>query len=232
MYQLGQPQIVKKRHPKRWVAIIVCLIGVAAGGWWFAHTHLKTNTSITQSAPVTTRVTSTNGSTQHYDKGDFGVDLPSSWQPIGRPPGPYHTFAWESTGTAQNETGNQVITVYEDTIPANYAVNRAVIVQAETDHIIPQGTASDNCATFTQNIAPKANQISVPAKWQGVDFLCDQGTTQRDNLGTSSTDGINTVVLKSLGSGRTHKYFFTYTDYQINPDYSVFYNFLNSFHTV
>jgi hypothetical protein len=103
--------------------------------------------------------------------------------------------------------------------------NRVLIIHGESDHLGTDGSVSDNCSTFTGG----TSKSSTPAKWEGVAFLCDQANQQRDVVGTSSTDGVNVVLLKSPGNGAMHKYFFTYTDYSINSDYTVFYNALNSF---
>ena len=43
-----------------------------------------------------------------------------------------------------------------------------------------------------------------------------------------STDGVNVVILHSQNGPQTHKFFFTYTDYSNNPDYTIFYNALQS----
>jgi len=71
--------------------------------------------------------------------------------------------------------------------------------------------------------------VGASAKWQGIDFLCDQNNLERDVVGTSSLDGINTVSLNSPSGGGAHKFFFTYTNQSINGDYSVFTDAVTSF---
>jgi hypothetical protein len=125
-------------------------------------------------------------------------------------------------------TDGQVIEIYENVIPVNFAVNRELDVTGAVSHITLDGVASDNCITYTRNGPTAISQVGVSAKWQGISFLCDEYNTEQDVIGTSSTDGVNTVILQT-SHGVSHKFFFTYTDYNVSPDYSVFYNALNSF---
>ncbi len=205
------------------IIVIIMILTIVAVSW--ALHALKPKTTIHQAKPVEAKI-SYDTKTKHFDEGDFTVDFPLDWQLKPRPVGPYKSFTWQSSDRI---TDGQIIVFYEDTIPINFAVNRVLIVDGEVDHLILDGAASDNCSKYTNGVSPKAYQVGAPAKWQGIEFLCDQANQQRDTIGTSSTDGINTVVLKSPGSGTAHKFFFTYTDNAINPDYSVFYNVLNSF---
>jgi hypothetical protein len=225
MYRVGSHQKGRRRKVMVWLAVLVVLLGAAGYGVVYARNRLKPVTNITQAHAVTTKVTS-GTKTKHYDEGDFVVDLPGDWQPQPRPAGPYKSFNWQS---ADRGAGGQIITIYEDAYPVNFAVNRTLIVHGEGDSIMQDGTISDNCAGYTNGKPAQAN-TGVPAKWQGVAFLCDTMNQERDVLGTSSTDGPNVVILKSPGTGVAHKLLFTYTDYAINPDYSVFYNMLSSFH--
>jgi hypothetical protein len=185
---------------------------------------LRPKVIIKQSKAVNTTV-NFNAQTQLYKEPDFSVSLPTSWHVVPRPPGPYQTFTWQSSDVGTN---GQIIQMFEDTIPVNFAANRVLVVQGEVDHLTLVGQASDNCSDFTKN-PPLPNENGAPAKWQGVSFLCDQRNQERDVIGTSSTDGVNTVILEDQSTGLKHKFFFTYTDYSLNPDYTVFYNALNSF---
>lgn len=201
--------------------VFLLLLGIA---YYVLHHTLAPDTKVKQSAAINT-VINYNKMTKKYDEPDFTIELPQSWSPIDRPAGPYKTFTWQSSDRV---TDGQQIEVYQDVIPENFAVNRVLIVAGNNDRLSLDGAVSDNCLTFTKDGSNTAYQVGAPAKWQGISFLCDQDNRQRDVVGTSSTDGINTVILTSQNNGTKHKFFFTYTDYAINPDYSVFYNTLNS----
>lgn len=201
---------------------MLALVGVSLAGWLFLRSLHQTST-ITNSKPVTTKV-SYQGKTKHYNEGDFTIDIPAEWQAMPRPPYTYQSFTWHNT-----DKSNAVeLEIYEDTIPTNFAVNKALIISGAVNHIELTGPASDNCEKYTKDPASNPAELGVPAKWQNVNFLCNRNTSSRDVLGTSSTDGINSVLLKST-SGTSHKFFFTYTDNQINPDYTIFYNALATF---
>ena len=85
---------------------------------------------------------------------------------------------------------------------------------------------SDNCATFTP--ATNAATGVSTGKWQGTNFLCDEGNYERDVVGTASAQGINTLTLTGSTTG-SHKVFLVYTNNNINPDFSVLYGILESF---
>jgi hypothetical protein len=225
MYQVGKHPKRRRRKVFAWLIVLVVIIGVVGAGVAYAKDRLKPETKITQAHAVTQKV-SYDVKTKHYDEGDFVIDMPGGWTPQPRPAGPYKSFTWQSPDRGG---GGQVITIYEDTIPAHFAVNRVLIVRAEGDSVSQDGSVSDNCAGYT-NGAPSQGNLGTPAKWQGVAFLCDTANQQRDVIGTSSTDGVSTVVLKSPGTGVVHKLLFSYTDYAINPDYTVFYDAIRSFH--
>lgn len=186
--------------------------------------ELQPETTINQAKPITTHVTFEEKSTQ-YDTPNFTIKIPKNWKQMPRPAGQYKTFIWQ---TSESGTNGQVLTVYEDTIPASFAVNRVLILTGGGAQPSQTSSASDNCSKYTRDAATKGKPGEA-ARWQDVDFICDQSNKQRDTIGTSSTDGINTVILKGTLSG-AHKYFFTYSSYNAaNPDYTPFYTALNSF---
>ena len=67
-----------------------------------------------------------------------------------------------------------------------------------------------------------------PAKWESIDFICDSGNYQRDVVGSVSGDGLNNINLTGPTKG-PHRYFFTYTDNNSQPDYAIFSEALKSF---
>jgi hypothetical protein len=224
MYRLYDHQKRKPHHLT--IACIVCLVilGLGFGGTVWVRNKLHPVVLIKQSSVVTTHVSYTSP-TKTYTEPDFTIQIPTSWQLLPRPIGQYESFTWQST---DHSTGGQQIEIYEDTIPVNVAVNRVLVVQGENRQLALDGTASANCSTFTKSPAI-ANTTGAPAEWNGVNFLCDQANQERDVIGTSSTNGINTVILKNPTTGVSHKFFFTYTDESINPDYTVFYDALEGF---
>lgn len=71
--------------------------------------------------------------------------------------------------------------------------------------------------------------MAVPAKWDGVDFLCDMDSKFRNVVGSSSPGNINKVTLTSQTSFTPHSFFFVYEDNNYNPEYTIFYEMLDSF---
>jgi hypothetical protein len=225
MYKAGHKRKSKQRRIAFWS--FVGLVLLILGGVMFIKIQdaLRPKTTISTTRSVVTKVTYKTQN-RHYDEGDFAIDLPVEWQPVARPVGPYQSYTWQ---TAKHDSDGQIIVVYEDAMPVNFSVNRVLIVHGESDHISVEGSVSDNCSTYTRGVSAAPGQIGAPAKWQGVSFLCDQTNQSRDVIGTSSLDGVNTVFVRSPHDGVNHKFLFTYTDYAINPDYTVFNNVLSSF---
>ncbi len=225
MYSLGKHRKSKHRRLIFWLIVLLFVTILVLGLILFLRPKLAPKTVITKSTPRTSKVTY-DTKTKHYEEADFSLDLPVVWQPVPRPPGPYQTFGWQ---TSVGGSKGQQITIFEDTIPVNFAVNRVLIVEGQTDRLQVDSSTSENCSTFTRGLTPQPGQVGVPAKWQSINFLCDQFNQHRDVIGTSSSDGVNTVLLKNQSTGVIHKFFFTYTNQVFNPDYSAFYATLQSF---
>ncbi len=224
MYRLGKHAKSKRRRIVFWLILVLLLLLLIFGSIIWTRQALQPRTVITKTTPRTSKVAFENKTT-HYSEPDFSLDLPVDWKPTPRPAGPYQTYGWQTS--IAGSKGQQIV-IYEDTIPVNFAVNRVVIVDGQVDRLQLSGNASDNCSTFTRGLTPLPGQVGVPAKWQDVPFLCDQFNQERDVIGTSSTDGVNTVLLKSQATGASHKFFFSYTNQVINADYSAFYAALQS----
>ena len=223
MYHITNSRKTRQRRSRFWLFFTLFFLVVGLVALAIFLLSLRQKPVIKQSKAVITKV-SYAGKTKHYTEDNFSIDIPDTWQALPRPPYTYQSFTWHDS----SKGSSQEIEIYEDTIPTNFAVNRALIISNETDHVELDGLASDNCITFTHDTDTGHGQFGVYAKWRGVDFLCNRATTNRDTIGTSSKDGINTVTLKTT-NGTKHSFFFTYTDTQINPDYSVFYTALTSF---
>lgn len=222
-YRLDGRKKSKRRKIIIWLVVLLVILALGVWGWLWLKRLLHPRTVLKQSAAVTATVTYTP-QTKTYQEPDFSISIPSAWQPQPRPPGPYQTYTWT---TSNKGTDGEQIQVFENTIPPNFAVNRELIVTGQNDHLILEGQASDNCSNFTRGGPTIPSQPAALAKWQGISFYCDVGNTERDVIGTSSTDGINTVILKTK-AGVPHKFFFTLTNQNLNPDYTLFYNALQS----
>lgn len=225
MYRIGVRKRNRRRQVLVWGLVFVSSSALIIGIYWMIHLLFSPQTLVKESAAVTTTI-NYKTLTKKYDEPNFTVDIPQNWQVITRPAGLYKSYTWQSSNKG---TDGQQFEVYEDTIPNNFAVNRVLVVANNDDRLSLDGAVSDNCLSFTKDDPTVKNQFGAPARWQGVSFLCDQDNQQRDVVGTSSLEGINTVTLLSPTSKAKHRYFFTYTNYSISPDYSVFYNILNSF---
>jgi hypothetical protein len=202
------------------MVIFVCL---GTGLYWLFKYGLKPDTKIKQSQGVVTNITFDSGKTKHIEQQNFSIDLPADWEVVGHDERPLSIFRYRGTG--KKSSGRQ-LEIYEDTIPVNFAINRVLSIEASNNRLTLRGSVSDNCAEFTKDTAK--GQVGTKAKWQGIDFLCDLANYQRNVVGTSSPDGINSVMLHGPTTG-THHYFFSYTENSFNDDYSPFYSILQSF---
>ncbi|MDB5161041.1 MAG: hypothetical protein JWO96_421 [Candidatus Saccharibacteria bacterium] len=162
------------------------------------------------------------------DEAAFLFVLPGKWKLSSKDwDARYHAWQWQF---ADSRYAGRWFRVYQDTIPEDYAVNYLLPVSGAAD-VVQIGQMSGNCADFTTTGQTKTNTsgtIAAPSKWQQVSFLCDYGNQNHQVVGTSSPDGINTVVLK--GNNGTHKFFFLYQDNNYNPDFGVISNILSTFH--
>lgn len=225
-YRLGKPL---RTHRRRFwafilVALVLLLSGLAVGAWIAAKQFLPSDTTISQSKPVVTEVKGGNLAGKHFDESVFTINLPHDWVFTGKQTTPYVKYSWHNTAKADNP-GSRMLDVYVDTLPTQLGVNKVLPVQAAGDRLVPT-TVSDNCADFTGNKVP--GPPAAPAKWQGINFLCDLANYVRNVTGASSSQGINSVTLTGKLTGQ-HRFFFTYTDNSSNPEPTIFAGALRSF---
>lgn len=215
----------RKRKRIMWslMALSVLVIGLAGG--LFVQRLLHAKTTLNQSAAVVTKVKASAVPIKTYDEAAFTIDLPSDWKVGERSTAPYNVYRWQGTSKSHNTT---TLEIYQDTIPVNFVVNHVLAVIANGDQVTADGEISDNCANFTKDTSVTPGVYGVHGKWQGVDFLCDLSNTARNVVGTSSTEGINSVSVKGP-TNSSHKFFFTFTDHSLSSDYAPFYNALLSF---
>lgn len=224
MYRQGHRA---RSHYKRYIGIGLVVILLVVGGVVAARHYFKANTTITNAPAVDSVVTAPEDETRTFTEPTFSIALPKDWIAIHNvTTSPQPTYAWENTA---GNKGVETLYAYVDNIPSTMAVNAEVPVMANDNKLVVTGNVSSNCTTFTgQSGGSSTASGSVPAKWDGVNFLCDVANYERDVVGTSSASAINSVTVPGPNSG-AHRYFFVYTDDSAEPNYSIFTNALNSF---
>ena len=219
MYRLGE---VKHSHRKAYI-LLACFVMLALGFTIIAVRFLKPETDLGKTpTAVTTKISYQERQTKAFTEPLFTINLPTDWQaipPTNDPPQP--TYTWHGTS---KENSARMLNIFLDKDVSTLAVNRELYVQANGSAITVLGDVSDNCTTFTGTAT--ATHGSTPAKWQGIDFLCDSGNYERDVVGVASPDGLNRLILS--GTSGNHHFFFTYIDNSASPDYSIFTNALKS----
>ena len=218
----------RRRRTK--VMIVLGISFLILGG---AATLLYFDIRNNQGAPVETTgrtvVQALDDSTSNVTVDDeyFKMELPVNWKEMKQQPSKYPLY-WQATGSRED---NRYVKIYVDNIPKEYAVNRMVPVSASGSGLSIK-EVSNNCSTFTKGGIAQAGQAQFleneSARYEGVDFICNLARIVDNEVGTSSPDGINTVVVAGPTKGK-HSYFFVYVDHNIQPDYNIFYNALRSF---
>ncbi len=170
-----------------------------------------------------------NSSRLVADEDNFTMELPSDWKKIEqRNDRNEHSFTWQATKKGED---NRILKLYIDTIPATMPLNRLLPVTV-MGNALSVGDVSQNCATFTQGATLNAQDAEKltdkPAKWQQVDFICNVSRVVENQIGTGSTEGNNAVTIKGEQKG-AHKYFFLFTDHNIQPNESIFVSAVKSF---
>jgi hypothetical protein len=210
----------RRHHYKLWVlAVAVIVIGVVL---WLR--TLKSDTKITNGKATTSTIA--GPATKKFDEPDFTINLPTSWTFIGAQHDINNIYHFRSE--IGGDQGNRLLDVYEDSQLSKFAINRMVPVEADGASLTVSATEiSDNCTAYTTGPAAQTTVGSI-AKWQGINFLCDMANPLRNVVGTGSPDGLNTVVLTGDLRGE-HHYFFTYTENNNTPNYTIFTDALTSF---
>jgi len=220
MYRFGE-RIHHHRKLYVWLISFVCLlaIGIFAGS-----KSLQDDTYITKApAPVVSTLNYDDTKTIRFNEPHFTIALPSDWKLASSATTPDVTYRFQST-LAHEEA--RWLDIYVDGVPASFGVNRVLAVKANGSQLLLDGDVSDNCASFTGPVTGQP-ATATPAKWQGVDFLCDLGNYIRDVVGTSSPEGPNTVTL--TGTSGPHHFFFAYTDNNASANYTIFTAALKTF---
>lgn len=154
----------------------------------------------------------------------FSFSLPPDWKLKERIKSPNEqSITWQATKKGED---NRWFKIYFDTIPADLPVNRLLPVDI-VDNTLSYRQVSDNCANFTTVPNPQ-NKTPLPSKWQGVDFICDVPNFVQNKVGVNAPGALNAATITGPTKGK-HKYFFVYTDHNIQPDYTILYTIVRSF---
>lgn len=222
MYQQGHR---RRTHRRLYGSLTVGLILVVAAAVVGAHYFLRANTHITGSPAQDFQVTVPSDNTARFTESTFSIALPTDWKATHVNETPQPTYSWENT---TGNKGVETLDVFVDDVPTNFAINSVLPIEANGTKLVLAGEVSDNCTSFTGGASTSTADGYTAAKWDGVNFLCDVANYERDVVGTSSPQEINTVTVTGPSTG-THKYFFVYTDNSAEPDYTIFTDALQSF---
>lgn len=232
MYKLGRPAYRRFSYVAAGTALVVIVVLLATGYWFVIHKAPKSNYQNSNS-PLHTHVSASQAQSLKVDQPFFNLSLPGPWQETSaHADGDYNSLQWNYT---DKQSGNRWFRVYVDTIPQKLAVNYMLPLTVAGNQLQP-GQISDNCTTFTQNatgntshdVSTPISQGTIEARWQGVDFICDNSHVSHQVAGAASTDGLNKVTLSGPSAG-AHSYYFVYEDDNYKPDYSIFSSILSSF---
>ncbi len=226
MYKHGRPTYKLSNKP---FFIAVILILLLIGGVILAINIFGSKTTLKNNGKGISRTVKVSDQNTQVNEPDFSFSLPGKWQlDVVNWDARYRAWQWKFVDP---HYAGRLFRVYEDTIPSNLAINYMQPVTANGDSV-QVGQISGNCADFTtegQKTTDRNGDVTALSKWQGINFLCDYARTPMQAVGTSSPDGINTVVLQGA-SGKSHKYFFWYQDNNFSPDYGVMVDILGTFH--
>lgn len=225
MYQLGYRP---RHHYIRFAIVTLLLAGLIVGGIVAFRQIFRPDTILVQSNPIVRNVPVSNVETKHITKGDVSFDIPATWREQKPDQSTTTTLplgTWQ--GTVKDDTARW-LNVYIDTIPSDLAINHLLPVEADGDHLNVTDTTSDNCVNFTDKATTSSRTGTAPAKWSGVNFICDVGNYERDVVAIGSTEGVNKITVVGKVAGK-HQVLLVYTDNSPNPDYTLFATIAKSF---
>jgi hypothetical protein len=222
MYKLGHRRSRSLRNV--YSAIAIVLLVLFAGGYVIANRYIKPNTTLSQDKGLVSVYGQSNEKKQVITEASFKFELPANWKKSTVPKSLYQLYRWQGTST---DDAPRQLDIYVDDLPTQLPVNRLLPVEAANNRITVLNTVSDNCSNFTGTNIAGQKSTSAPAKWSGVDFICDLATYTRNVTGTGSAGTINQVSL--TGERGKHSYFIVYTDNSSNPDYGILTQALQSF---
>ena len=211
MYKVNRRTKYKNR-------IVPVLLIIALGSLGFA-VWLWIQNDITFKSPQQPDViTSTVNGIQNektFDEQLFKITTPGDWELYQRSTNPT-IYYFRSTA---KHIDQRTLVIYIDAQTETYAVNRVFPVTPHGKKFIT-GDLSDVCSNFVGSADDSRRNQNIKAWWQKVPFVCDMGNTNRNSIGTSSKEGVNTVTLTGPETGK-HAYFLIYTDHNSKPDFNL-----------
>lgn len=220
MYRLGERNHSHRRFYAWLLVFILLMVGLFFAGKQF----LTADTKIGKTpAAVIRKITYDPPKLVTINEKLFSIGIPPGWKAVTFNDVPQPTYSWQGT---TGDDKSRWISLYLDTSLPDFAVNRELHVERNGNAINVVSATSDNCTSFT-GVKTDRRTGTAPAKWDGIDFLCDVGNYSRNVVGIASSDGFNSVLL--IGATGQHTLFFTYTDSSAKPDYNIFTNSLRSF---
>lgn len=219
----------RRRRTRVLIVLAVSLLIVAGVGGLLGYDLYKNrNEPVTGTGRTIAQALDESVNKLSIDEPTFTMELPSDWKEIDRKNDAHNrSIKWQAS---KKNAENRYLELFIDIIPTTRSINRLMPVSV-LGNGLTTGDISVNCASFTKggsfNIAEAAKLSDTPAKYQSVDFICDLPRVTDNEVGTGSIGGVNSVSVK--GAKGEHKYFFLYTDRNIQPDDTIFYNAVKSF---
>lgn len=228
-YQYGHKS--GRRRPRKALAVLLFTFALLAiiGGIVFLDIRKNVSKGVEGESRVVSQVLSDNAQVFVVDQPFYTFELPGDWKETGRNQhSQYTSISWQATLKGKD---NRELTLYIDRIPLDMPYNRLVAVRPQ-GNTISFSDVTDNCAAFTVggtfNINIAAGQKPTLTKMNNVDFLCNLPRVTDNQVGTGSPDEKNAVTVTGPNQG-THRYFFLYTDRNVQPDYNILYEVLRTF---
>lgn len=213
-----------KKHHFLMFVVPACLVLAAAGYFIVKDLQKSQSPTVEGTARVVGQITGQDAHKLAIDEPLFTMQLPSDWKEVERINKQHEqSITWRATKKNQD---NRTLKIYIDTIPTTLAINRLLPVVAQGDSLTA-GDVSDNCATFTGTGDRSQARSTSSGRWAGVDFICNIAGFVDNQVGAGAAGSINQVTV--TGAKGPHKYFFLFTDRNVQPDYSIFQNALQSF---
>lgn len=224
MYRSNQRYHKHKTLLRFAVAVSVVLLIIALLVWWLVVRGTRsTSANFDKVGTISIEKPDTKEFTTPY----FKISLPRTWEEKGRQ-NPYSYEVYYLYQNTEKNYDNRWLRVYVDVFPPDMPLNRLLPIALINNKIAP-GVLSDDCTVFTGAPTATSGQkaATATAKWQGVSFVCNFAAAQ-NVTGTGTTDQGYGITMTGPLSG-AHKYFFTYTDFNVRPDVQLLSDALKNF---
>lgn len=219
------------RHHRAFWVVLGITIFVLAPVAFFIYKDISNNGSVSVEGEgrIVGQVVGDNSDGFAVNEELFSLSLPEDWKELERADTAVErSITWVATKENQDA---RWLTLYIDKIPPEIAVNRLLPVTIRGTGLV-LGDVSDNCATFTEggslNVNEAAKLRPTVAQWQEVKFICNLPAVIDNEVGVSTSQGINTITMSGAKGGE-HTYFFLFTDHTIQPNYTILKNAIESF---